>query len=127
MLLTPHKQRVYIMSTFKKQLSKAIKSVCCKLEKLSSDDFQDKINKFLYNERTNTILYAWNCESSELYEPTFFNYNKKELTAGAFLFSPSYKKNSSFCFDDQQIKRIEDNCKYKTVLASDDYSFKAAA
>ena len=53
------------MSTFKQKLNAAVESVFSKLNSLSSEELQAKVDSYKNDERTSSLFYAWNEHVSE--------------------------------------------------------------
>ena len=115
------------MSNFKDQLRKAIDSVCDRLNELSSEEFQSKIDSFLYDEKTDAILYAWDSKNTKLQEQESFNYDTFEFEVSDVHLGITYKAGSIVYPGSQPNRRTKDDHHYRALPYSDDYSYKAAA
>ena len=116
------------MNTFKKRLSEAIKSVFNDLDSMSSDEFRSEIKKFIYDQRTDAILYAWDSVSTECYDSVGSCYELKEMLQPLMTIDVCYKNIPSLFFDDLDFDKIDQGNNYKKEVSSDDYYlFKAAA
>ena len=115
------------MSNFKDQLRKAIDSVCDRCNELSSEEFQSKLDSFLYDAKTDAILYAWDSKNTKQQEHDSFNYNTIEFEVSDVDSGVTCKAESIVYSGVQHNRRTEDDHQYKTLSYSDDYSYKAAA
>jgi hypothetical protein len=117
------------MNNFKNRLREAIKSVFSDMDLLSEEEVKAEIGKYLYDDRTSTILYGWDhenaieylsVESFGLWKDIPIHEDENILiNSEQFPILFPYESVNKDCFHGQE---------YKKYLISDDYfEFKAAA
>ena len=117
------------MSNFKKRLSEAVNKVFSKLDAMSVAELKEKCNNFSTDKRTSAILYAWNSESPECYDPVSSSINwTVSNTVGYMTVTSICKQSPTVIFDHQFVEIVERTNDCYSPWASDDYfPFQAAA
>lgn len=122
------------MNNYKRKLSEAIQSVFTEMFSMSTEKLQSKVKRYLYDERTSALLYAWDNIATEYPGIEDNNFDMKDIstvfkTTGLENIDTNHLSFPSLFVDYPQIDSIFDDQTYdKGIVTSDDYyMFQAAA
>lgn len=118
------------MNTFKKKLGEAIDAVLSEMSSLSPEELRSEISSYLHDDRTSTLLYAWNSETTYYSECTDkqFDFSPIEIKNQHISSAPSLSNDIPSLFADELPQEsVAYDHKYEKRIASDDYFFRAAA
>lgn len=122
------------MSNYKRKLSEAIQSVFTEMFSMSTEKLQSEVKRYLYDERTSALLYAWDNNASEYPGIEDNNFDMKDIstvfkTTVFEIIDTNHLRFPSLFVDYPQIDSIFDDQTYdKGIVTSDDYyMFQAAA
>jgi hypothetical protein len=116
------------MTTFKKRLKEAIKSVLCDMSSLSNEEIRAEVKSYLVDNRASALFYAWDYNVPGQDDSIDAKFDWKRFLPEISNCKARYGKAPSLFGDEQVDEDMHQNDWHDTHLASDDYfEFRAAA